>query len=203
MSANGTLDGPREGRAIPRELLLAAYRQGIFPMAEATGEIAWYSPDPRGVLPLDSFHVPHGLARILKKGVFEVRVNTAFSEVLEGCSNRQETWIDGRIKRSYLELHESGYAHSVEAWIDGRLGGGLYGVALGGVFFGESMYHTVTDASKVALVGLVQRMQARGFGLLDLQWVTPHLKTFGAKEIPRDAYLSLLKGQVDRSCLFV
>ena len=202
MTGQGTLESQRETRAIPTELLLAAYRQGIFPMAEPTGEIAWFSPDPRGVLPLGDFHIPHGLARTLKKGNFEVRINTAFREVLEGCSDRQETWIDGRIKRSYLELHESGHAHSVEAWVGGRLGGGLYGVSLGGVFFGESMFHTVTDASKVALVGLVERMRERGFGLLDLQWVTSHLKTFGAREIPRDTYLRLLREQAGRPCRF-
>jgi leucyl/phenylalanyl-tRNA--protein transferase len=196
------MESQREGRAIPSELLLAAYRQGIFPMAEPSGEIAWFSPDPRGVLPLGEFHIPHGLARTLKKGIFEVRINTAFEDVLEGCADRQETWIDCRIKRSYLELHESGHAHSVEAWVGGRLGGGLYGVALGGVFFGESMFHSVTDASKVALVGLVGRMLERGFGLLDLQWVTSHLNTFGAKEIPRETYLGLLREQVDRSCRF-
>jgi len=202
MSCSSTQESQREGKAIPRELLLAAYRQGIFPMAEPNGEIAWYSPDPRGVLPLESFHIPHGLSRTLKKGIFEVRINTAFAEVLDGCSNRQETWIDARIKCSYLELYQSGHAHSVEAWVDGRLGGGLYGVALGGVFFGESMFHTETDASKVALVALVKRMQERGFGLLDLQWVTPHLNTFGAREVPRDLYLRLLRDNVDRSCRF-
>ena len=186
---------------IPPDLLLSAYAQGVFPMAEE-GEISWYSPDPRGVLPLDSFHVPHGLARVLKKGVFEVRFNTCFAQVLDGCAARRETWIDARIKQSYLNLHALGCAHSVEVFIGGTLGGGLYGVSLGGVFFGESMFHTVTDASKVALVALVDRMCSRDFGLLDLQWVTPHLKTFGAREISRRDYLELLRKHIERPCLF-
>ena len=171
-------------------------------MADPSGEIFWYSPDPRAVIPLEAFHVPHGLRRTLAKGLFEVRVNTAFSEVLEGCANRAETWIDPCIKESYRELFRLGYAHSVEAWVDGKLGGGLYGVSLGGAFFGESMFHTVTDASKVALHGLVERLKARGFGLLDIQWTTPHLRTFGACEIPRIEYLRKLKTQLALSCRF-
>ena len=187
---------------IPAQLLLSAYAQGIFPMAEENGEIGWYSPDPRGVLPLESFHVPHGLKRALKKGGFEVRFNTEFEGVLDGCAARDTTWIDARIKASYLNLFELGFAHSVEVFVGDRLGGGLYGVALGGVFFGESMFHTVTDASKIALVALVQRMREQDFGLLDLQWVTPHLKTFGALEIPRRDYLHVLGIHVPRKCQF-
>jgi leucyl/phenylalanyl-tRNA--protein transferase len=183
-------------------VLLEAYRKGIFPMADPGGSLSWYSPDPRGVIPLDEFHVPHGLKRTLAKGRFEVRVNTAFSAVLEGCADRSETWIDACIKRSYQELHRLGFAHSVEAWQGGVLGGGLYGVALGGAFFGESMFHRVTDASKVALHGLVQRLLQRGFGLLDLQWVTPHLSRFGAREIPRKEYLRQLEVQLGRRCSF-
>jgi leucyl/phenylalanyl-tRNA---protein transferase len=171
-------------------------------MAEPGGQIAWFSPDPRGVLLLDSFHVPHGLKRVLKKHPFQVRFNTAFDAVMAGCADRAETWIDAQIKESYGELFRLGLAHSVEAWADGRLAGGLYGVALGGVFFGESMFHNVTDASKVALVALVERMREREMGFLDIQWVTPHLKTFGACEIPRWTYLQLLKEQIDRSCVF-
>ncbi len=187
---------------ISPDLLLEAYRQGVFPMAEEGGDISWYSPDPRGVLPLEAFHLPHGLKRTLRKGTFEVRFNTAFSEVLDGCSNRKETWIDSRIKDCYLTMFNLGYAHSVEAWIDGKLGGGLYGIALGGAFFGESMFHTVTDASKVALVALVDRLRERNFGLLDLQWVTPHLATFGACEISRRAYLRMLREHIRRPCTF-
>ena len=172
-------------------------------MADPDGSLSWYSPDPRGVLPLEAFHLPHGLRRTLAKGRFEVRVNTAFEAVLEGCANRLETWIDGRIKRVYLELHRLGFAHSVEAWHGEVLGGGLYGVALGGAFFGESMFHTITDASKVALYGLVQRLRQQEFGLLDLQWVTPHLAGFGAREIPRSEYLRQLEMQVKRDCSFL
>lgn len=188
---------------IPAELLLGAYGRGIFPMAEDGGEINWYSPDPRGVLPLDEFHLPHGLKRSMKKGGFDVRFNSAFEEVIDGCAARERTWIDSRIRESYLNLFHLGFAHSVEVFVNGELGGGLYGVALGGVFFGESMFHHVTDASKVALVALVDRMRKQGFGLLDLQWVTPHLKTFGAREIPRALYLRLLEEHVHRRCWFV
>jgi leucyl/phenylalanyl-tRNA--protein transferase len=189
--------------AISPELLLMAYRQGVFPMADPDGSLSWYSPDPRGVIPLEDFHIPHGLKRTLAKARFEVRFNTAFSAVLDGCANRKETWIDGRIKRGYQELHRLGFAHSVEAWQGDLLGGGLYGVALGGAFFGESMFHTITDASKVALHGLVQRLRQQGFGLLDLQWVTPHLAGFGAREIPRSEYLRQLEAQLERRCSFV
>ncbi len=198
----GGREFPERACVLTVDLLLSAYRQGVFPMAEPGGEISWFSPDPRGILPLEGFHLPHGLKRSLKKGLFEIRFNTAFEAVMEGCANRSETWIDGRIKASYTQLHCLGLAHSVEAWVDGVLGGGLYGVSLGGVFFGESMFHTVTDASKVALVALVERMQARKMGLLDLQWVTPHLKKFGACEVPRRTYLKLLREHVDRECFF-
>ena len=187
---------------IPPQILLNAYRQGVFPMAHPNGELAWYSPDPRGVLPLEEFHIPHGTRRALNKRKFEVRVDTAFEEVMNGCASRPETWIDGRIKRSYAALHNIGYAHSVETWLEGRLVGGLYGVSLGGVFFGESMFHRVTDASKVALVWLVEHMLENGFGLLDLQWVTPHLRAFGAREIPRALYLKLLEKHAERECVF-
>ena len=171
-------------------------------MAMPGGEIGWFSPDPRGVLPLDRFHVPHGLARRLKKSPFEIRVNTAFEAVMDGCAAREETWIDDEIRASYRELHRIGYAHSVEAWREGRLAGGLYGVALGGAFFGESMFHRETDASKVALHALVERLRARRFTLLDLQWVTPHLATFGAVEIPRRGYLRQLVAALRLECDF-
>jgi leucyl/phenylalanyl-tRNA--protein transferase len=187
---------------IPLDLLLEAYREGVFPMAQEDGSMLWFSPNPRGVLPLDGFHVPHGLRRVLKRGHFEIRINTAFREVMEGCARREETWIDGCILETYCALHERGLGHSVEAWFEGRLAGGLYGVAMGGAFFGESMFHDVTDASKVALVALVDRLRERGFGLLDLQWVTPHLSQFGAVEISRASYLSQLRRQMGRQCCF-
>jgi len=187
---------------IPPAILLDAYRRGIFPMAADSGELEWYSPDPRGILPLESFHVPHGLRRTLKKGGFEVRFNTAFEAVIDGCASRDETWINDCIKNSYMQLHEMGAAFSVETWVNGELGGGLYGVALGGAFFGESMFHTVTDASKIALHALVERLLERGFVLLDMQWVTPHLLTFGAQEIPRHTYRQMLRSALGLQCVF-
>lgn len=171
-------------------------------MAHPEGGLGWYSPDPRGVLPLDEFHVPHGLRRALRKSPYEIRVNTAFAEVLEGCADRRETWIDDCIKRSYHLLHQLGNAHSVEAWKDGCLCGGLYGVSIGGAFFGESMFHRKTDASKVALHWLVEHLRSRGFGLLDLQWVTSHLQKFGAREIPRIRYMEILQNEINKSCVF-
>ncbi len=187
---------------IEPDLLLSAYARGIFPMAMPEGEIGWFSPDPRGVLPLDGFHLPHGLARLLRKNPFEIRFNTAFEAVMEGCAERDETWIDAEIAASYHRLYELGYAHSVEAWREGRLAGGLYGVTLGGAFFGESMFHRETGASKVALHALVGRLRERRFALLDIQWITPHLATFGAREIPRREYLRALKEALRLPCEF-
>ncbi len=188
---------------IPADLLLHAYRSGAFPMATPGGEIAWFSPDPRAVIPLDErFHIPHGLQRALKKNLFEVRINAAFEDVMRGCAHREETWINGEVFDSYVNLHRLGHAHSVEAWHEGKLAGGLYGVAVGGAFFGESMFHRETDASKVALVGLVARLRERGFTLLDTQWSTPHLRTFGTADIPRLKYVRLLKTAVGRDCSF-
>ena len=187
---------------IEPDLLLNAYAQGIFPMGMPEGDIAWFSPDPRGVLPLESFHLPHGLARSLKKNRFEVRYDTAFEAVMRACAEREETWIDEEIVRSYVKLHQLGFAHSVETWREGVLAGGLYGVALGGAFFGESMFHRETDASKIALCALVERLRERQFTLLDLQWVTPHLATFGAIEIPRRAYLKELRAALTLPCEF-
>lgn len=176
-------------------LLLNAYASGIFPMAMENGELGWFSPDPRGIIPLDDgFHVPHGLRRTLKKAPFEVRVNTAFGDVMRGCADRRETWIDDTIYKSYVRLHALGHAHSVETWRDGELVGGLYGVALGGAFFGESMFSRTADASKVALVALVGRLRDRGYVLLDTQWTTPHLRQFGARDIPRREYMARLRG---------
>jgi leucyl/phenylalanyl-tRNA--protein transferase len=177
---------------IAPEILLQGYRLGVFPMAMEDGAIEWFSPDPRGILPLDRFHVPHGLARVLRKRPFEIRINAAFIEVMRRCARRDETWINEEIIASYTRLHQLGYAHSVEAWHDGRLAGGLYGVSLGGAFFGESMFHEVTDASKVALAALVDRMKAKHFMLLDMQWLTPHLTQFGGTEISRRQYMYLL-----------
>ena len=178
-----------------RDALLNAYASGWFPMAVAPGEIRWYSPDPRGIIPLDTFHVPARLARTLRKAGFEIRIDTAFRSVITACSERHDAdgnWIDDEIRESYCALHSEGFAHSVEAWREGVLVGGLYGVAMGGAFFGESMFHTVRDASKAALVGLVDRLRSRGYALLDTQWVTEHLEQFGAVEVSRRRYLRLL-----------
>jgi leucyl/phenylalanyl-tRNA--protein transferase len=189
---------------IPAPLLLHAYRNAIFPMAMEDGEIGWFSPDPRAIIPLDDgFHLPHGLRRTLRKGLFEIRIDVNFEEVMRRCGQRDETWINEEIIASYVNLHECGHAHSVEAWQGGRLVGGLYGVAMGGAFFGESMFHEVTDASKVALHALVVRMRERGFRLLDTQWLTPHLRTMGAIEIPRDDYQRRLRDCVDDACRFI
>jgi leucyl/phenylalanyl-tRNA--protein transferase len=194
---------------IPSELLVSAYSSGWFPMAIDEGEIRWYSPDPRGIIPLEGFHVPSRLARVIRSGRFRIEIDRDFPSVIRACAHadRREddpgTWIDGEILTSYLGLHQQGIAHSVEAWEGEQLAGGLYGVALGGAFFGESMFHRVTDASKVALAALVERMTARGFTLLDVQWVTPHLERFGAIEIPRNDYLALLQQALEVDARFV
>ena len=188
---------------IEPEFLLKAYQLGVFPMAMQDGEIAWFSPDPRGIIPLDGFHIPHGLHRTLKKNPFEVRINTRFRQVMLGCADRNSTWIDDSILVSYCRLHEMGYAHSVETWQGHDLVGGLYGVVLGGAFFGESMFSRVTDASKVALVSLVERMRERGFQLLDTQWSTPPLTRFGCVEISRPRYMRLLEDALRADVRFV
>jgi leucyl/phenylalanyl-tRNA---protein transferase len=193
---------------IPTELLLAAYASGWFPMADEDGVISWYSPDPRGIMPLPTFHVPSRLQRVVRKGSVQVAIDTAFEEVMRACAGAERgpddtgTWISEEIIESYCALHAQGFAHSVEVRQDGALVGGLYGVALGGAFFGESMFHRVTDASKVALVALVERLRSRDFILLDTQWVTAHLQQFGAIEIPRPEYLRLLEESLKRDVSF-
>ena len=184
-------------RRIPPDVLLRAYSRGVFPMAD-DGEILWFSPERRGLIPLDDrFHIPHGLKRSLKRQSFEIRFDTAFREVVIACADRDETWIDGVILRSYRELHRLGFAHSVECWDDEGLQGGLYGVELPGVFFGESMFSRKTDASKIALVALVERLRERGFHLLDTQWMTPHLRQFGGFEMVREDYHAALAAALD------
>ena len=161
-------------------------------MAEE-GEILWFSPEQRGLIPIDeNFHIPHGLKRALRKKPFQVKLDTAFRAVMEGCSEREETWIDPVIMNSYCQLHELGFAHSMECWDEDGLQGGLYGVALGKVFFGESMFSRKTDASKIALVYLVEWMRENDYLLLDTQWMTQHLVQFGGMEVPREEYLVLL-----------
>ena len=180
---------------IPSSVLVSAYREGIFPMALEDGEIGWFSPDPRGVIPLDTFHVPRRLQRVVRSDQWSVQVDTHFEEVMRACAERprEGTWISDEILESYVELHRLRCAHSVEVWRNEALVGGLYGVHLGGAFFGESMFHRVTDDSKVALVALIERLRVGGFVLLDTQWTTAHLEQFGAVEIPRKEYLRRLK----------
>jgi len=190
---------------ITPEVLLRAYACGIFPMAESADDptLFWVEPEMRGVIPLDGFRISSRLARTVRSDDFTVTVDTAFKAVIAGCAapaaGREDTWINKRIRELYGGLHTLGHCHSVEVWQDGDLAGGLYGVNLGRAFFGESMFHRVRDASKVALVHLVARLIAGGFELLDTQYVTEHLKSFGAVEIPRRRYTSLLdkaiKGQ--------
>lgn len=188
-------------RELEPDILLAAYAQGIFPMADSTGRISWYSPDPRAILPLDDFHVPRTLRQRCRQGRYEIRIDTDFEGVMRACADRTEgTWISKAMVEAYRNLHRLGFAHSVEAWRENRLVGGLYGVAIGGGFFGESMFHRATDASKVALVGLVERLRDRGYTLLDVQFTTPHLLRFGAIEISRDEYLIRLNEALQLDC---
>ena len=168
-----------------------------------TGEINWYSPDPRTIFDLNEFHIPRSLTLTLKKKDFEIHINKRFEEVMRACAEREETWISETIIQTYLQLHQVGLAHSVETWKDGKLVGGLYGVAIRGAFFGESMFSRIRDASKIALVNLVARMKERRFTLLDTQYITPHLKRFGAREIPRIAYLKRLEESLTVNCSFI
>jgi leucyl/phenylalanyl-tRNA--protein transferase len=180
------------------EILLRAYRLGIFPMAESAddSELFWVDPKHRGILPLDGFHLSRRLRRVIRQGRFEIRVDSDFTATLAACAEatekRPNTWINDEIVRLYTALHAQGAAHSVEAWLDGGMVGGLYGVSIGGAFFGESMFSRVADASKVALVHLVALLRLGGYRLLDLQFVTPHLAQFGAIEVPRARYQRLL-----------
>jgi leucyl/phenylalanyl-tRNA--protein transferase len=192
------------------EMLLSGYKQGIFPMADPRldNEIYWYSPDPRGLLPIEEFHTPSRLAQTVRKQPFEIRVDGAFEQVIRKCAeprspDNQTTWISQGIIEAYTNLHKAGFAHSVEALQDGELVGGLYGVTLGGLFAGESMFYEATDASKVCLVHTARRLQEREFGLFDIQWTNPHLEQFGAFEMERDEYKSRLEQQVGRDVSFV
>ena len=175
-------------------LLLRGYAAGIFPMADSrdANDIFWVEPRSRAILPLNGFHVSRSLARRVRSGRFTVTRDTAFAAVLDGCAQRDETWINADIERATLGLHSAGHAHSIEVWQDTRLVGGLYGVKLGGAFFGESMFSTATDASKVALAWLVARLRVGRFSLLDCQFMTGHLSSLGAVSVPRDRYVRLL-----------
>jgi leucyl/phenylalanyl-tRNA--protein transferase len=190
-------------RHLAPPILLGAYVEGIFPMVQ-DGQLYWFSPDPRGLMPLDDrFHVSRSLARTIRRGTYRCTVNEAFGEVLVRCARREtpeQVWISPEIETAYTQLHELGWAHSIEAWpasgeADAPVGG-LYGVAIGGAFFAESMFHAATDAGKVALVHCVQRLRDRGFLLMDVQWTTENLRRFGACDLPREEYLSLLRQAV-------
>ncbi len=193
------------------QLLLRVYASGIFPMVDPrSGAIGYYSPDPRALIPLDRFHVPRSLARVIAKRPFELRTDTAFERVIRACAEprpgRRETWLDERLIAAYVELHERGFAHSVEAHRDEQLVGGLYGVHIGAAFFGESMFSRPeqggTDASKVCLVELVRILREGGFTLLDTQFTTRHLERFGCVEVPRARYLELLEEAIRRRATF-
>jgi leucyl/phenylalanyl-tRNA--protein transferase len=185
------------------DLLLRAYRLGLFPMAEsrASRALHWLDPEARGVLPLDKFHLPRSLMKTLRAGRFRVSSDEDFPATIRACAaartNRPETWINQEIERLFIELHQLGFAHSIETWDGPRLVGGLYGASLGGAFFGESMFSTATDASKIALVHLVARLRLSGFTLLDTQFITPHLARFGTVEISRAQYHLMLADAVD------
>lgn len=184
--------------AITPDILLRAYSIGLFPMAESADdpEIFWVEPELRGILPLDSFHLSKSLAKTIRKKPFDIRVDTAFEQVIAACAepaqDRPSTWINSTIRTLYGQLHRLGHAHSVEAWENGELVGGLYGVSLGSAFFGESMFSRRANASKICLAHLVERLRDKGFTLLDTQFTTDHLKTFGAIDIPKEDYLVLL-----------
>jgi len=188
--------------------LVACYRRGVFPMAESRDDEGFFIVDPewRCVFPLDKFHVPRRLARTLRSERFSFTINRDFADVLDGCAapgpDREDTWINPDIRALYIEMHARGLAHSVEARIDGELAGGLYGVAIGGAFFGESMYSLATDASKAALVHLAARLRHGGFKLLDAQFVTPHLEQFGAQTLPRRIFQALLEVALDAKADF-
>ncbi len=188
------------------QTLLSAYAQGAFPMADADGVIRLYTADPRGIIPLETFHVPKTLAQLIRnaKGL-EIRVDHDFSAVMRACGRLRSdgTWINEKLIAAYQRIHEMGLAHSVETWWDGQLAGGLYGVSLGGAFFGESMFHTRRDASKIALVWLVNRLKERGYELLDAQNSTSHLRRFGCIEIPAVDYLRRLRSALKKQCDFV
>ena len=185
------------------EILEACYRAGAFPMADAYGRIEFYRSDPRSVLEFEDLHVPRSLGRVIRRQTFEVRVDEDFEGVIRACADRDETWINPEIIDAYIRLHHAGKAHSVEAYAKGELAGGLYGVTLGGAFMGESMFTRVRDASKVCLVYLVNRLQERGYVLLDCQIQNPHLARLGAREIPEEEYLRRLQHALTLECSFV
>ncbi len=196
------------GERIPPDLLLKAYASGVFPMAESADdpEVFWVRPETRGVIPLDAFHVPKSLAKVVRSGRFAIDYDRDFFAIIDGCAEerqeRRSTWINGPIREAYGRLFDRGHCHTVEARIGDALVGGLYGVSLGRAFFGESMFSRVTDASKVCLVHLVERLRARGFVLLDTQFTTPHLMRFGAVDVPRRRYETMLAEAIEGEAEF-
>lgn len=193
---------------IEPELLLRAYATGVFPMAEEADdpEVFWVRPEKRGVIPLDGFHIPRSLQKTIRQGIFDIRLDSDFEGVIDGCASgvgeRARTWINGPIREAYGKLFEIGHCHTVEAWHEGKLVGGLYGVTLGRAFFGESMFTRKRDASKVCLAYLVQHLVKQGFLLLDTQFTTPHLERFGAIEVPRKKYEKILEQALEGIALF-
>ena len=184
-------------------ILLGAYSIGYFPMADSDGSISWYSPDPRTIIPLDNCSVPRSTKQLIKKKIFRIEIDKNFEAVMRGCAGREETWISEEIIESYIRLHRLGYAHSVESIDSEGLAGGLYGVALGSAFFGESMFSYRSGSSKVALAFLIDHLKEKGFKLLDIQYITPHLQMFGATEISRKNYLDLLRHAMEEKVDFV
>lgn len=185
------------------ELVLRAYQEGFFPMAESEGgEIYWHSPDPRAVFPLFRITVPRSMRQKMKKGVFTFKVNSNFRTIIQKCAQRESTWISPDIINAYCELHDMGYAHSVEAYHDGELVGGLYGMAIGGAFFGESMFNIMPDAAKASFYYLVERLKARDYILLDSQYLNPFTQQLGAIEISREIYLYMLSRALEMDCKF-
>ena len=198
----------RDQLEITTDILLRAYSIGLFPMAESADDpnLFWVEPEVRGIFPLDKIIISRSLAKTVRNDVFEIRDDHDFDAVMDGCAassgDREKTWINDRIRRLYRQLHDMGRVHTVEAWSDGVLTGGLYGVRIGSAFFGESMFHRKTDASKVALLHLAARLRMGGFTLLDAQFVTPHLASLGAVEVPKDAYRRRLAEAVARPADF-
>ncbi|AZO46883.1 MAG: leucyl/phenylalanyl-tRNA--protein transferase [Mesorhizobium sp.] len=196
------------GYRIPTDLLLKAYASGVFPMAESASdpEVFWVRPETRGIIPLDRFHTPRSLKKTIRRHPFDIRYDFDFEATIDGCAERREerrsTWINAPIREAYVELYRLGHCHSVEAWREDRLVGGLYGVSLGRVFFGESMFARETDASKTCLYHLVERLKARGFALLDTQFTTEHLKRFGAVDVPRGQYEKMLAEALKSEAIF-
>lgn len=193
------------GGDLSPDRLRLAYRSGIFPWT--VNPISWWSPDPRGIFELEKFHVPRSLAKLIHKQPFEITVDHAFRQVMQACAEpglgRTGVWITPEFIEAYTHLHEAGSAHSVECWREGELVGGIYGVSVGGLFAGESMFHRVTDASKVALCHLVGHLRERGFALFDIQMITPATRQLGAVEISRDEYLRRLKRAIQMDCTFL